>query len=373
MVKTTARPNARLKTKRSKYTMRWVVYSINAVFVIGLMVWSTAAEATEYIALHLYQEVQFSDAIVIGTVTDGERAMVSVNETLKGAPPRSFRLVEYVDGFMRPADQRPLITGMQELMFLKRKDDGYAPLQTQFGRWPIRNGRLETPWQIAQLGLPDYRKTIARLVNLQTKAERGGTVAIDSYIDGLQATDAHVRLWAAHTAYQHVEDPPARLMDAYLHLWQTGDGELRGSTANAVIKWKIRRAAPMLAATLREGNEGERATAARALGGTGDSAFLSLLRAAAVSDQSEKVRGSAYDGLTLLLVRESIPDLLIGANDPNEFVRRSVAIQAGNMGRTNTDPELRADVRRLLLLLAEDPAPAVKQTVRSLLKQFDNP
>jgi hypothetical protein len=85
-------------------------------------------------------------------------------------------------------------------MFLKKKDDGYAPLQTQFGRWPIRNGRLETPWQIARLGLPDYRKTIARLLDLQTKAKRGGTLAIDSYIDGLQATDAHVRLWAAHTA-----------------------------------------------------------------------------------------------------------------------------------------------------------------------------
>jgi hypothetical protein len=180
-------------------------------------------------------------------------------------------------------------------------------------------------------------------------------------------------LWAAHTAYQQVLDPPARLVDAYLDLWQTDDGELRGSTANAVIKWKIRRAAPMLAATLREGNEGERVTAARALGGTGDSSFLSLLRATAVSDQSEKVRGSAYEGLTLLLVRESIPDLLIGAKDPNEFVRRSVAIHAFNMGRTNTDLELRADVRRLLLLLAEDPAPGVKETVGSLLKQFDNP
>jgi len=63
----------------------------------------------------------------------------------------------------------------------------------------------------------------------------------------------------------HISGPRAigRLVDAYLKLWSTGDGELMGSMANAVIRWRVRQAAPMLATALREGEEPERVTAHR--------------------------------------------------------------------------------------------------------------
>jgi len=339
-----------------------------------LLLWSSAAETTEYIALHLHQEVEFSEAIVLATVTDVANATVRVEQTLKGSTPRSIHIVDYIDGFMRPADQRPLVRGTRELMFLKATEGGYAPLQTQFGRWLIHGGSVEAPGQIAQLGLPDFRKTILWLVDLQSRAAGGGSRAIDAYVQGLDAADPHVRLWAAHSAYRQVDQPLPRLVDAYLKLWSTHDSEMRGSAANAVIKWKIRRAAPMLATTLREATAwGDRATAARALGGTGDLSFLPLLRTTATSDESDKVRGWAYEGLTELLGRESIPDLEKGSKDRSEFVRRSVAIHAFNMANHSREADLRADVRRLLLLLAEDTDRSVKQTVQSFLKQLANP
>lgn len=95
---------------------------------------------------------------------------------------------------------------------------------------------------------------------------------------------------------------------------------------------------------------------APALGGTGDRSFLPQLRAAAGSDRSEKVRGYAFEGLPHLLARESMPDLMNGTRDSSEFVRQSVASHAFNMARDSTDTELRAEVRRLLVLLSDDPA-----------------
>ena len=45
-----------------------------------------------------------------------------------------------------------------------------------------------------------------------------------------------------------------------------------------------------------------------------------------------------------------------GTRDSSEFVRQSVASHAFNMARDSTDTELRAEVRRLLVLLSDDPA-----------------
>jgi HEAT repeat protein len=129
----------------------------------------------------------------------------------------------------------------------------------------------------------------------------------------------------------------------------------------------------MLATALREGAEPERQIAARALGGTGDRSFLPQLRAVAASDQSEKVRGRAFEGLTHLLGGASVSDLLNGAKDPSASVRRSVAIHAYNMARKGGDPEARSGTRRVLLLLSEDAAPDVRESARSWLKQLDSP
>jgi hypothetical protein len=85
----------------------------------------------------------------------------------------------------------------------------------------------------------------------------------------------------------------------------------------------------------------------------------------------EKVRGYAFEALMHLLARDSIPDAMNGARDPHESVRRSVAIHAFDMTRDSVDTELRAEVRRLLTLLADDASRQMQQTVRSWLKQFD--
>lgn len=98
-------------------------------------------------------------------------------------------------------DKRPLVAGTQELMFLTRRW-GYAPLQTQQGRWPLRSGRLEAQGSVGFMGLPGYRQTIGTLIRLQATAERGGTSATSAYLEGLRNSDPHARLWAAHLAYQ---------------------------------------------------------------------------------------------------------------------------------------------------------------------------
>lgn len=88
------------------------------VIVLVVSAYAAIVGTTTYVSLHLYEEVQLSDAIVLGTVTDAERAIVRVDETLKGVTDRSIHLVEYVDGFSRVQDRRPLVAGTQELMFL---------------------------------------------------------------------------------------------------------------------------------------------------------------------------------------------------------------------------------------------------------------
>jgi hypothetical protein len=345
--------------------VRWCARSVTALLlIVGCA--SAPAEATEYIVLHLYQQVQASDAIVIATVTDARTATVRVDRVLKGEPPRSIRLISYIDSFLRPADRRELVNGARELMFLKRDGESYAPLQTQHGRFPIDNGQ---PVTYHRLDPRDYQKTIARLVRLQARAERGRNQAIDAYVDALRDAERHVRLWAAAEAPEHVDDPPARLVDAYLELWETDDSELRSRAVNGVIEWKVARVAPIFAAALREGSEDKRSLAARALGGAGDVTFLPQLRTAATSDPSAKVRAAAYDGLAHLLEDEAMPDLLAGAKDESAHVRNAVAYHAFNLTRRIQDTDLTAGVQRLLEMLALDPDEKVRQSVRYLMHQ----
>lgn len=337
---------------------------VAALCVIVSAVWPIRAGATDYVALHLYQSVQNSDLVAVVTVVDAERAVVRVDETLKGTAPSPIQLVDYIDGFLIPAQRLLLTNGNQELMFLERRGDAFAPLQRECGRWPMRVEREKR-------FVAEHRKAIIQLVDLQARAARTGKDSINAYVDGLQARNPHVRLWAAHSAYAQVEKPTARLVDAYLELWTTGNGELVGSTANAVIKWRVQRAAPMLAASLQAGSEKEQAVAARALGGAGDRAFLPHLIAAAVTNSSERVRASAYEGLTYLLAGKSIPYLRDAEGSNN--LRRHIAIHAFNMANRSADAELRANVRRFLQMLAENPARDLHNTAASLLSRLDSP
>ena len=326
------------------------------------------AEATSYDALRLYQFVEQSDVIVKGTVTDAERAVIRVDESLKGRTGSSIRLVDYVDLFDAPEQRRALANGSTELLFLKKLTYTYAPLQTQRGRWPVRDGRVEVPRYIV---LPDYRQTITTLVRLQAAAAQGGADAMSAYSTALQSSDRHVALWGAHSAYRRISQPSTELADAYLKLWASGDPEWQGAVANAVIEWKLRRAAPMLAAALRQGREAERASAARGLGGTGDRTFLEQLRGAAVSDPSKHVRSGAFDGLAQLLRADAIPDLVKGTQDHDSFVRLSVAGHAFNLAQTDRSPELRAGVRRVLAMLLNDPDREVQRSAQWSLKRLE--
>jgi hypothetical protein len=58
-----------------------------------------------------------------------------------------------------------------------------------------------------RLEWPELRETIGRLVWFQAGAEHGGVDAMRAYVDGLQSSDPHIRLWAASTGYQRVRQP----------------------------------------------------------------------------------------------------------------------------------------------------------------------
>lgn len=345
--------------------MRWCAHSV-AVLLLIVGCASPPADATEYIRLHLYQQVKAPDVIVIATVTDARTATVRVDRVLKGETPRSIRLIHYIDSFLRPADRRELVNGARELMFLNREGEFYAPLQTQHGRFSVDNGQPVTDHR---LDPQKYHKTIARLVRLQARAERGRNRAIDAYVDALRDADPHVRLWAAAEAPEHVDNPPTRLVDAYLTLWETDDAELRSRAANGVIEWKVAHVAPIFAAALRDGSEEKRSLAARALGGAGDVAFVPQLRTAATSDASPQVRAAGYEGLAYLLEGEAMPDLLAGAKDKSARVRNAVAYHAFNLTRRIQDRDLTAGVQRLLGMLALDPDATVRKSVRYLLHE----
>ena len=93
--------------------------------------------ANEWIALHLYQRVANADLIIIATIVDAPNGIVRVDETLKGSSPSTIRLIETVDPFAGAENQKPLVNGNRELMFLNRKDEGHAPQQILLGRWKI--------------------------------------------------------------------------------------------------------------------------------------------------------------------------------------------------------------------------------------------
>ena len=339
----------------------------------ALLLCATAAEATTYAAFNLHQRVEVSDAIVLGTVTDSQRAIVRVDEALKGATEKSIQLVDHIDATLSDAERRPLVQGTQELFFLKKQGSGYTPVQKQLGRWPVRRSdTVETPMNTTVRALPDLRRTIATLVRLQAATREPGSVGVNAYLAGLTSPDPEVQRWAAQDGYRRTPEPPTELVNAYLALWSSGDAEMQAATANAVIAWKVRRAAPMMAAALRSGAESERANAARALGGAGDPSFLPQLRASARSDPATIVRGSAYQGLTLLLEGDSLNDLDRGTKDPHPLVRRIVAAAAANVARNSADPTLRARVRQLLVLLGEDRAPEVRQSARYALRLLED-
>ena len=84
----------------------------------------SSVEGSEYPLLPLHYRVQLADIIVVARVVDPERAMVRVEQLVKGdVSAKTLVLVAYVDGFSAPSDRKPLVADGRELIFLTRNGD----------------------------------------------------------------------------------------------------------------------------------------------------------------------------------------------------------------------------------------------------------
>jgi HEAT repeat protein len=333
-----------------------------------------STRATEYVALSLHHRVKESDTIVVARVIDAERGLVRVERVLKGEPPAQITLVAYVDGFLRVNQRKPLVRNQRELMFLNRRNDGYAPLQSQFGRFSIDGDRMVDPVRDSSQRLSDAIASIQRLVQLQRRAARGASDADRALVDAFRSTDPSVVEWALDAANELVKAPSAALADAMIARWP----EHLGEVANAMLVWRVRRSAPVFAKSLTESGDGDvRAYAAMALGGTGDRTYLDLLRRVSSSDAYPLARGLAYDGIMYMIGPEALSDLRRGAADSNERVRAQAVVDLYNMLEFEAEPGERRwpppstalvdDVVAFLTAMQADPARLVSDNAKSML------
>jgi hypothetical protein len=329
------------------------------------------ARATEYIPLDLHQLVQFSETIVLARVVDPERATVRVERRLKGDTPQEITLVAYVDGFLRVDQRKPLTKGARELLFLNRKDNAYAPLQTQFGRFGVSGNRIVDPFRGPQM-LSDAIASIERLAKLQDRASSSLAEADRAFVEAFRSTDPAVFDWALDESYKRVKTPSDALSDAMLANWPGHVGEV----ANAILVWRLRRAAPVFAKSVSDTADGDvRAYAAMALGGTGDTTYLELLRRLSSSDDYPLARALAYRGIMWMIGPDAFADLRRGAADSHERVRGQAVVDLYNMleleGSERRWPpapdSLIDDVVTFLQGMQNDPAPIVAMNAKSML------
>jgi hypothetical protein len=360
---------------------------IKGVFVTLLIVFVfvTRAEATTYASLALHERVKLSDTIVLARVVDPARAVVSVERVLKGAPAKQITLVAYVDGFNAPAQRKHLVQDARELIFLTRKGDAYAPLQTQYGRLAVDGDRLIDSFGASPRSLLPTLASIERLVAFQARVAQGGVEATNGYITALQHADVDVQKWALSSAAREINNPSRELVDAVLARWPKDARLLKGwphdagMIANAVVRWRLPGVAPFFAKILATSGDGEeRAFAAMALGGTGDRTYLPELRHVAAQDTHPNARALAYGGIMRVAGPDSLVDLRLGAKDPNERVRAQVVVDSYNMLEL-AHPEPRwpppsaaliGEVRALLTAMLRDPSPHVSNNARAMLSNL---
>ncbi|MGE5813025.1 MAG: HEAT repeat domain-containing protein [Acidobacteriota bacterium] len=351
----------------------------------GLLFSATAtAEATSYIGLGLHERVQLSDTIVLGRVVDPTRALVSVERVLKGQPAKQITLVSYVDNFAIPAQRKPLVLNAVELLFLKEQSGTYAPVQDQYGRLSVDGDRLIDSFTAEPRSLSQTLVSIQRLVALQAEAARGDADADAAYVVALKDSDIELKTWALWKAKDRIKVPSPALVDALLASWPTanevgpvlGSWNAAGLVANAVVTWRLQRAAPFFAKILTTSGSGdERAWAAMALGGSGDRTYLPVLRRVAAEDTYAQARALAYNGIMSMLGPDSLEDLRLGAKDSDEQVRARAVVDSYNLlefGHPNPrwpppSDTLIAEVRTFLTEMQRDPARLVSNNAKSML------
>jgi hypothetical protein len=325
-----------------------------------------------------------ADTIVLGRVVDPTRALVSVERVLKGQPAKQITLVSYVDNFAIPAQRKPLVLNAVELLFLRERGGSYAPVQDQYGRLSVEGHRLVDSFSAEPRSLSQTLASIERLVALQAQAARSVVEADAAYVVALKAPDVELKMWALWKAKDRIKVPSPALADALLASWPTarevgpvlGSWNAAGLVANAVVTWRLQRAAPFFAEILTTSASGdERAWAAMALGGSGDRTYLPVLRRVAAGDAHAQARALAYNGIMHVLGPDSLGDLRLGAKDPDEHVRARVVVDAYNMLEFG-HPEPRwpppsnaliAQVRAFLTEMQGDPAHLVSDNAKSML------
>ena len=309
---------------------------------------------------------------------------MSVERVLKGDAPKQLTLVAYVDGFAVPAQRKLLIANARELMFLTKKGDAYAPVQDQYGRLAVDGDRLVDSFGAEPRSLSQTLVSIQRLVSLQARAARGDAEADAAYVSALKDSDIELKMWALWNAKDRIKVPTTALVDALLASWPTarevdpvlGSWNAAGLVANTVVTWRLQRAAPFFAKILTtSGNGDERAWAAMALGGSGDRAYLPVLRRVAAQDEHAQARALAYDGIMYMLGPDALGDLRSGAKDSNEQVRAQVVVDSYNLLEFDhperrwppPSDELIAEVRAFLAEMQRDPARLVSDNAKYML------
>jgi hypothetical protein len=193
------------------------------------------AGATQYFDLGLHGRVQASDIVVLGRVVDPALALVSVERVFKGEAPKQITLIAYIDGFAVPAQRKPLMANARELLFLRKKDDAYAPVQDQYGRLAVDGDRLIDSFRAEPRSLSQTVASIQRLVALQARAARGDAEADAAYVAALKNSDIELRMWALWKAKDRIKVPSPHPM--------LGSRNAAGLVANTVVTWRLQRAA----------------------------------------------------------------------------------------------------------------------------------
>ncbi|MEQ1911802.1 MAG: HEAT repeat domain-containing protein [Vicinamibacterales bacterium] len=336
----------------------------------SLFLTSLPLQATEYAALALHDRVKFAETIVVARVVDPASASVRVERVLKGAAPKVIKLVDYIDFFSVPSQQKPLIANSRELMFLGKKGDAYAPLQDQYGRWVVRGDRLVDSF--APRDLSRTLRSIQRLVSLQAQAARSEPEADAALVTALKSADVELQTWALVEASELVMVPSPALVDIFIASWPKSYSDI----ATTLSIWRAEQTAPFFANVLGTSRDGdERGWAALALGGAGGRRYLPTLRQIAVEDPHPFARAQAFEGITLVLGHESLSDLRRGANDRDPQVRVIVAGHAYNLLEFGAarplwprpSEVLIAEVRAFLAEMLRDPVDSVRQAATSML------
>jgi HEAT repeat protein len=349
-----------------------------------LLTAAVPAKATEYFDLGLHGRVQASDVVVLARVVDPALTLASVERVLKGDPPKQITLVEYIDGLAVPTQRRVLVANAHELMFLVKKGDAFAPVQNQYGRMAVNADELVDSFRLQPRNLSQTIASIQRLVELQARAARNDAEADAAYVAALKNSDVELQIWALWKAKDRIKVPSPALADALLASWPTtpevgpllGSWNAAGLVANTVVAWRLQRAAPFFAKILTtSGSSDERAWAAMALGGSGDRAYLPVLRRVAAEDAHAQARALAYNGIMHMLGPDSLRDLKLAAKDTDAQVRAQAVVDAYNLLEFG-HPEPRwpppstaliGEVRAFLTEMQRDPARLVGDNAKSRL------